>query len=137
MIQSVSGNELYFAKIRPTAIIPSKKKEDAGYDLYADFQTYLAGKDNAYRFNFISLKSIPSGTSYEAANYNSYLYDKTFSYYMQFNGIDTAYIAVSILTASGSSAKSVALTDGTITDNSATVPTSGSVELNIMEYAIM
>lgn len=28
-------NSLYFAKIRPEAIIPSKKDEDAGYDIYA------------------------------------------------------------------------------------------------------
>lgn len=28
---------IYFAKIRPSAIIPTKKEEDAGYDMYADF----------------------------------------------------------------------------------------------------
>ena len=38
MIEKVNGNELYFAKIRSTAIIPSKKKEDAGYDTYANFE---------------------------------------------------------------------------------------------------
>ena len=32
-----SRNEIYFAKIRPSAVIPSKKLEDAGYDMYADF----------------------------------------------------------------------------------------------------
>ena len=32
-----SLQEIYFAKIRPTAILPSKKEEDAGYDMYADF----------------------------------------------------------------------------------------------------
>lgn len=31
------GNELYFAKIRPSATIPTKREEDAGYDIYADF----------------------------------------------------------------------------------------------------
>ena len=31
-------NEIAFAKIRETAIIPSKKLEDAGYDLYANFE---------------------------------------------------------------------------------------------------
>ena len=30
-------NKLYFSKIRETARVPSKKDEDAGYDLYADF----------------------------------------------------------------------------------------------------
>jgi len=33
----VNENEIYFSKIRPTAIIPTKKDEDAGYDVYADF----------------------------------------------------------------------------------------------------
>lgn len=33
----VTDNELYFAKIRDTAIIPTKKDEDAGYDMYANF----------------------------------------------------------------------------------------------------
>mgnify|MGYP002514015520 CR=1 FL=1 len=31
-------NEIAFAKIRETAIIPTKKLEDAGYDLYANFE---------------------------------------------------------------------------------------------------
>lgn len=38
MIDKIEGNEIYFAKIRPTAIIPTKKAEDAGYDLYANFE---------------------------------------------------------------------------------------------------
>lgn len=29
---------LYFAKIRSSATIPTKKKEDAGYDVYADYE---------------------------------------------------------------------------------------------------
>lgn len=33
-----NGNELYFAKVRPTAKIPTKKEENAGYDIYADFE---------------------------------------------------------------------------------------------------
>ena len=32
------GNELYFAKVRPDAIIPTKRDEDAGYDMYANFE---------------------------------------------------------------------------------------------------
>ncbi len=34
----LNENEIAFAKIRETAIIPSKKLEDAGYDLYANFE---------------------------------------------------------------------------------------------------
>lgn len=30
-------HEIYFAKIRETAVIPTKNEEDAGYDIYADF----------------------------------------------------------------------------------------------------
>lgn len=33
----VRGNKLYWAKVRPDAIIPTKEKEDAGYDIYACF----------------------------------------------------------------------------------------------------
>lgn len=32
------GNELYVAKIRPDAIVPTKRVEDAGYDIYANFE---------------------------------------------------------------------------------------------------
>lgn len=31
-------NKIYFAKIKPNAIIPSKREEDAGYDFYACFE---------------------------------------------------------------------------------------------------
>ena len=33
----VKDNELLFAKVRPEAIIPTKEKENAGYDIYACF----------------------------------------------------------------------------------------------------
>ena len=34
--------KLYFAKLRPEAVIPSKRDEDAGYDIYACFdEDYL------------------------------------------------------------------------------------------------
>lgn len=31
------NTKIYFAKVRPNAIIPSKRSEDAGYDIYACF----------------------------------------------------------------------------------------------------
>ena len=34
----LKDNELKFAKIRETAKLPSKREEDAGFDLYADFE---------------------------------------------------------------------------------------------------
>ena len=35
---TLKENEIAFAKIRETAIIPTKKLEDAGYDIYANFE---------------------------------------------------------------------------------------------------
>lgn len=34
----LKNNELMFAKVRPEAIIPTKEKENAGYDIYACFE---------------------------------------------------------------------------------------------------
>ena len=34
-------NDLYFAKLRPEAIIPTKREEDAGYDIYPCFDEEL------------------------------------------------------------------------------------------------
>lgn len=50
-----SGNELYFAKVRPDAIIPTKRDEDAGYDFYANFP-----EDNMV-IDPHCTKAIPSG----------------------------------------------------------------------------
>lgn len=36
-MNTISDEKIYFAKMRPDAIIPSKKAEDAGYDIYACF----------------------------------------------------------------------------------------------------
>ena len=38
MSVTLKENQIAFAKIRETAIIPSKKPEDAGYDMYANFE---------------------------------------------------------------------------------------------------
>ena len=56
MIQ-IKDDEIYFAKIKEDAVIPSKKDEDAGYDMYAcfdgDFFVIEAGES----------KPIPTGIS--------------------------------------------------------------------------
>lgn len=48
LVSKKRGNSLptvYFAKVRETAIIPSKRLEDAGYDIYADIEpTRVEGK---------------------------------------------------------------------------------------------
>lgn len=44
------ARNVLFAKIRPSAIIPSKSKEDAGYDIYPNFkQDYIIIKPNETR----------------------------------------------------------------------------------------
>ena len=37
MIKQINKNELYFAKGHESVIIPTKRDEDAGYDIYANF----------------------------------------------------------------------------------------------------
>lgn len=44
-----------FAKVRPTAIIPTKRDEDAGYDIYANFD------ENFIVINPHTTRIIPSG----------------------------------------------------------------------------
>jgi dUTP pyrophosphatase len=52
---TVNDNELLFSRIRPDAIIPSKREEDAAYDIYANF-------DDEYRLiNPHSTELIPTG----------------------------------------------------------------------------
>ena len=38
-MKNIDDNKIYFAKLNPNAIIPSKKQEDAGYDIYACFES--------------------------------------------------------------------------------------------------
>ena len=44
-----------FAKVSPTAIIPTKREEDAGYDIYANFD------EDYMRINPHETKMIPTG----------------------------------------------------------------------------
>ena len=51
----LNENDLYFAKVNPNAIIPTKRLEDAGYDLYACFdEDYMVIEPH-------ETKLIPSG----------------------------------------------------------------------------
>jgi dUTP pyrophosphatase len=40
LIHKIFYPEVFFAKVRETAIIPSKRKEDAGYDIYANLENF-------------------------------------------------------------------------------------------------
>lgn len=50
-------NKLYFAKVKPNAIIPSKREEDGGYDLYACFE------EDFIRIDPNEIKLIPTGVA--------------------------------------------------------------------------
>ena len=51
----LNDNDLVFAKVRPNAIIPTKENENAGYDIYANFEEdYIIIPPN-------STKLIPTG----------------------------------------------------------------------------
>lgn len=48
-------NKLYFAKVKPNAIIPSKREEDGGYDIYACFD------EDFIKIETGEIKLIPTG----------------------------------------------------------------------------
>ncbi len=62
---TVNEDEIYFAKIRPTAIVPTKKDEDAGYDVYADFE------EDFFVINPHQSRAIPTGiaTAFSSSYY--------------------------------------------------------------------
>ena len=54
-INNIEPNTIKFAKVKPNAIIPSKKEEDAGYDIYACFdEDFIIIEPHA-------IKMIPTG----------------------------------------------------------------------------
>jgi len=57
--------EVYFAKVRETAIIPTKRKEDAGYDIYSNLENFKQETDEGtiYEIECPLLKTtlIPTG----------------------------------------------------------------------------
>ncbi len=55
MEKIILENELYFAKIRDSAVIPSKKAEDAGYDIYSNFE------DDYFVIEAGETRAVPTG----------------------------------------------------------------------------
>ncbi len=54
-------NKIYFSKIKEKAIIPSKKKENAGYDFYACFD------EDYVMFEEFETKCIPTGIAWASS----------------------------------------------------------------------
>lgn len=55
-------DKVYFAKVEPSAIIPSKREEDAGYDFYACF------KGNAFTIEPFKPTLIPTGIAWASSS---------------------------------------------------------------------
>jgi len=54
----MNNEEIYFAKVKPTAIIPSKREEDGGYDIYANFEEeYIAIMPHETKMIFTGIAS--------------------------------------------------------------------------------
>lgn len=64
-LATVSKNTILFSKVREGAIIPSKREEDAGYDIYANFGNLIHSEDEEHDCMIIinphQTKLIPTG----------------------------------------------------------------------------
>lgn len=56
-MKKIDNNKIYFAKMNPNAIIPSKKEEDAGYDIYACFE------NDYFIIEPLTTRPVPTGIS--------------------------------------------------------------------------
>ena len=65
-MKKVYGNKIYFAKLNERAVIPSKKDEDAGYDIYACFD------EDFIKLEKFETKLIPTGIAW-ACNKKYYM----------------------------------------------------------------
>ncbi len=58
----MNTDEVYFAKVKPNAIIPTKREEDAGYDVYACFE------EDFIEIRRNEIKVIPTGIASAFSN---------------------------------------------------------------------
>ena len=65
---NVTNNQLFWAKVKPNAVIPTKDDENAGYDIYA----YRDTEDTEYVIEPLATKLIPTGIA-AAVSKNYYL----------------------------------------------------------------
>lgn len=107
-------------------------------DLHAQLVTYLASKTNSYRFQIISCNPNTSIFSSEFVIDQALMHDKTFTspFSAMRLSLSLSWIEGCTVTGSNSTFGSVAITDGTYTDNSSAVPTTGNASLVIQEYEI-
>lgn len=61
MIEEGKMKKIYFAKVKENAIIPSKKEEDAGYDIYACFE------EDYIEFEPNQTKLVPTGIAWASS----------------------------------------------------------------------
>lgn len=58
----LTNNVIYFAKVRPSAIIPTRDEENAGYDIYANFE------ENELHIRPLETAMIPTGVASAMSN---------------------------------------------------------------------
>lgn len=59
----IEKDELIFAKVKDNAIIPSKEKEDGGYDVYACLEKGQDKKYKSIKFESFEIKEVPTGVA--------------------------------------------------------------------------
>ncbi len=70
--KALKGNKVFFAKLNPKGIIPSKKDENAGYDIYACFD------DDYILLNEFETKPISTGIAWACSeDYYMQIYERS------------------------------------------------------------
>lgn len=107
-------------------------------DLHTQLLTYLATKTSSYLFQIISCNPNTSNYLNQYVDDQVVFHDRTFTGSCSTTSLSSAltHILTCTVAASTSIFKYIALADGTLTDESSSVPTSGSASLTILEYEL-
>lgn len=70
LVGDIFNPEVYFAKVKKTANIPSKRLEDAGYDIYANIEKKLIGGNEIYELYVPAFQTtlVPTGVAVALPN---------------------------------------------------------------------
>lgn len=111
----------------------TKTISDVLSELYTALTTYLSGKGSNYRF---MLTEVNVGGSYVSQFTTSRIFDNTFASRIRAESVNLPNLYEVTMYGAGSTFKVIDLTSGTITDNSATVPTTDSAVIMFAEFEI-
>ncbi|MFS0905867.1 dUTP diphosphatase [Priestia aryabhattai] len=70
LIHAIMYPEVFFAKVREDAVIPSKREEDAGYDIYANLEDKFKTEDGFYEIDcpVLATTLVPTGLAVAMPN---------------------------------------------------------------------